>query len=83
MKNLKRLTQDEIGALIAMLAVIFGGWVRLSAPAMAGFPINDGGLFYVMMQSIQRNNFQLPAFVQYNGLDIPFAYPPFGLYVGA
>jgi len=40
-------------------------------------------LFYVMMQSIQHNNFELPAFVQYNGLDIPFAYPPFGLYVGA
>lgn len=83
MKNLRRPTQDEIGTLIAMLAVIFGGWVRLAAPAIAGFPINDGGLFYVMMRAIQQNSFHLPAFVEYNGLNIPFTYPPLGLYVGA
>lgn len=83
MKNLKRLTQGEIGALIAMLAIIFGGWVRLSAPAMAGFPINDGGLFYVMMRAIRQNNFRLPLFVEYNGLQIPFAYPLLGLYAGS
>ncbi|MBI2758412.1 MAG: glycosyltransferase family 39 protein [Chloroflexi bacterium] len=83
MNKLHRLTQKEIGILIAMLATIFGGWVRLFAPAIAGFPINDGGLFYVMMRAIQENNFQLPTYVQYNGLDIPFAYPPLGLYAGA
>ncbi|MBI1795140.1 MAG: hypothetical protein HYR70_13265 [Chloroflexi bacterium] len=83
MNKLRRLTQEEIGILIAMLATIFGGWVRLFAPAIAGFPINDGGLFYVMMRAVRENNFQLPAYVQYNGLNIPFAYPPFGFYAGA
>ncbi len=76
-------SQDEIGILIAMLATIFGGWVRLFIPTIAGFPVNDGGLFYVMVRAIQENNFQLPLFVQYNGHDIPFAYPPLAFFIGA
>lgn len=83
MKNFRTPTQDEVGILIAMLATILGGWVRLSAPAIAGFPINDGGLFYVMMRAVQENNFRLPLFVEYNNLNIPFAYPPLGFYAGA
>ena len=66
-----------------MAAVIFGGWVRLLVPWIAGFPVNDGGLFYVMVRAIQANGLRIPAYVQYNGIDIPFAYPPFGLYAGA
>jgi len=83
MKNLRRLTQEEIGVLLALLATIFGGWVRLFVPGIAGFPINDGGLFYVMVRAVQQNGFQLPTFVQYNGLNIPFAYPPLGFFIGA
>ena len=51
--------------------------------AMAGFPVNDGGMFYVMVEELQANNFLLPAFTQYNLADIPYAYPPFGFYVTA
>jgi hypothetical protein len=82
MQNLRRLTQDEIGILLALLATIFGGWARLFIPAIAGFPVNDGGLFYMMVRALQQNGFRLPAYVAYNGLDIPFAYPPLAFFVG-
>jgi hypothetical protein len=83
MKKIQIPTQEETGLLIAMVATIFGGWVRLFAPSISGFPLNDGGLFYVMIQAVKNNNFRLPEYVQYNGLNIPFAYPPFGFYFGA
>jgi hypothetical protein len=76
-------TQEQSGTLIAIAAIIFGGWVRLVMPWLAGFPINDGGLFYVMVQAIQNNGLRIPPSVHYNGMDIPFAYPPLGLYAGA
>ncbi len=79
----RKPTLDEIGQLIALAAVIMGGFIYLYGPAMAGFPINDGGLFYAMIRAIQQNGFQLPAYVHYNGLAIPFAYPPLGFYIGA
>ncbi len=66
-----------------MSAVLFGAWVRLLIPWMAGFPVNDGGLFYVMLRTLLANGLKMPAYVQWNGMDIPFAYPPLGFYVGA
>jgi hypothetical protein len=69
--------------LIALAAVLFGGMIYLYPPAVAGFPINDGGLFYVMIRSIQQNAYRLPEFVHYNGLFVPFAYPPLAFYTAA
>lgn len=83
MKKFRTPTQEEAGILIAMLAVIFGGWVRLFPPSISGFPINDGGLFTVMIKAIQADGMKLPAYFQYNGQSIPFAYPPFAFYIGA
>ncbi len=83
MKKPRTLTQEETGILIALAALLFGGWVRLLPPAISGFPINDGGLFSVMIKAIQSNHFGLPAYFQYNGKEIPFAYPPLAFYVGA
>jgi hypothetical protein len=80
---MRRPTQEQAGILIAMAAVVFGGWVRLIIPWQAGFPVNDGGLFYVMMRDLQANGLRIPPYVQYNGLRIPFAYPPLGFFVGA
>jgi hypothetical protein len=48
---------------------------------VAEFPINDGGLFYRMTETLVENNFFLPKYVQYNGLSIPLAYPPLGFYL--
>jgi len=69
--------------IFLLLALLLGGIVRFAPVAMAGFPVNDGGMFYVMVEELQANHFLLPAFTQYNLADIPFAYPPFGLYASA
>lgn len=77
----KPLTQDEIGILFFVMAIVCGAWFRLFPVYMAGFPINDGGLFYRMTETILENGFSLPHYVEYNGLEIPFAYPPLGFYL--
>jgi len=71
----------EVFALCA--AVLLGFAVRLRYVLASGFPLNDGGLFYVTIQALQRSHYALPAFVSYNGLRIPFAYPPLGFYAAA
>ncbi len=83
MRNLRKPNKQESGVLIGILAIIFGGFVRLYPAGIAGFPINDGGLFVVMIEAIKSNGLKLPQYIQYNGLNIPFAYPPFAFYVGA
>lgn len=75
-------SSNDQGILIALAATLLGAWMRLTPPYLAGFPINDGGLFFVMMQAIRDNGYRLPQFVQYNGFNIPFAYPPLALYLG-
>jgi hypothetical protein len=55
--------------------------VRALPVATADFPLNDGGLFYAMTRDLQDSAFVLPAYASYNGLDIPFAYPPLAFYM--
>ena len=63
------------------LALLMGFVVRAIHIVSADFPLNDGGLFYVMVEELQRSHYRLPDFTSYNSLGIPFAYPPLGLYV--
>jgi hypothetical protein len=63
------------------LAIALGCIVRARPVLLADFPLNDGGLFYVMTEELQRAHFRLPEFTGYNAARIPFAYPPFGLYI--
>ena len=63
------------------VAVGFGCIVRAFHVLSADFPLNDGGLFYVMVQELQRSHYRLPDFTSYNASSIAYAYPPFGLYV--
>ena len=63
------------------LPVLAGLLVRAIPVLTADFPLNDGGLFYAMTRDLQHANFLLPATTSYNGLGIPFAYPPLGFYV--
>lgn len=63
-----------------ILAIAVGCIVRARPVLLADFPLNDGGLFYLMTEELQRAHFHLPAFTAYNAAQIPFAYPPFGFY---
>ena len=63
-------------------SILFGALVRFAPTIMTGSPINDGGMFYVMIEDLKSNHFSIPAFTSYNYLNIPFAYPPLSFYVG-
>lgn len=80
--NKLRLRFDRPGSWLVAIMVI-GVLVRLSAVIGAGFPTGDGGLFATMIEDIRAAGFGLPAYTSYNGGDIPFAYPPLALYLGA
>jgi len=70
--------------LCAILAVTtLGAVVRAFPVIAAGFPLNDGGLFVEMIAAVRAGGYHLPETVAYNGLQIPFAYPPAGFFVGA
>ncbi|HUH97624.1 MAG TPA: glycosyltransferase family 39 protein [Anaerolineales bacterium] len=62
-------------------ALLLGAWVRFLPTLDTGLPINDGGMFYVMISDLRASHFLLPAFTSYNHLNIPFAYPPLSFYV--
>jgi hypothetical protein len=77
------LSKNDQHKLFLLIALLLGGIVRFMPVVMAGFPVNDGGMFYNMVQELQANHFLLPAFTHYNLADIPYAYPPFGFYATA
>lgn len=64
-----------------LLAMAFA--VRAIYVLTAGFPLNDGGLFYVFARDIQAAGYALPEFSSYNDGTIPFAYPPLAFYLAA
>ncbi len=63
---------------------MLGVLVRVT-PLGAGehFPLNDGGMFYAMVEDIKSSNYRLPEHTSYNGGNIPFAYPSLPFYMGA
>ena len=83
MPNKSKPSKDEIGILILFAAILFGGIFHLLPPWLAGFPVNDGGMFYVMMKDLQANHYIPPLYTSYNQINIPFAYPPLAFYIGA
>ena len=71
-----------LGFGTAVAACILAGvLVRAFHVLSFDFPLNDGGLFFAMTRDLQDANYLLPATTSYNGGDIPFAYPPLGLYL--
>jgi uncharacterized protein with PQ loop repeat len=65
------------------LAFLMGWYVRMWPVLSSDFPLNDGGLFYVMIQDLQRSHYALPEFTAFNSLHIPFVYPPLAFYLTA
>ncbi len=76
-----RKQRREFSLFLLFVSVVLGAVVRIY-PALTGvFAMNDGGLFYCMVEDLRANHFFLPLFVSYNGGQIPFVYPPLGLYL--
>jgi hypothetical protein len=78
---MKRLSEKELSYLIFIATFIFGAWLRFMPARLAGFPMNDGGMFLSMIQDLRLNHYLLPAFTTYNNLHIPFVYPPLPFYM--
>jgi hypothetical protein len=70
--------------LYALLAAVaLGVAVRAYLVLSEPFPLNDGGLFYVMIEDLRHSGYRLPAFTSYNSANIPYGYAPLGFYVAA
>jgi hypothetical protein len=74
---------ERLYILILVFGLLLGAYARFLPTLMVGFPVTDGGLFYEMTKALQASHYSLPAFVEYNGISIPFAYPPLGFYLTA
>ncbi|HLO18657.1 MAG TPA: glycosyltransferase family 39 protein [Anaerolineales bacterium] len=79
---MKKIHRGEWADLVFILALFVGTFMRFNPTLLAGFPINDGGMFAVMVDDLKASHYVLPAFTTYNHLNIPYAYPPLGFYVG-
>ncbi len=82
MTDKKELTKTEAIQLVLSVAMIFGLLVRFLPGLMAGFPLNDGGMFLSMIRDLKSTGYTLPESTSYNSLQIPFTYPPFAFYLG-
>lgn len=70
--------------LVATLVALGTGIsVRAFYVLRESFPVNDGGMFYVMARDIQNASYGIPKFSSYNGGEVPFVYPPLTLYAAA
>ncbi len=63
-----------------VIVIFMGMFVRAWLIMRSNFPLNDGGLFYTMINNLIENKFILPLYTTYNQNHIPFAYPPLSLY---
>lgn len=80
---MRPIRRDVLPDLLFLVAMIFGSFVRFSPTMVYGFVIKQGGMFAVMIDDLRRNLYLIPQYTTYNHLDIPYAYPPLGFYLGA
>jgi len=79
---MKPIRRSEWADLILFISIFLGAFMRFNPTLLAGFAINDGGMFAVMVDDLKASHYLLPVFTTYNHLNIPFAYPPLGFYLG-
>ena len=66
--------------VVAVVGVALTASVVLRlAPVLAPFPLEDGGLFWMMANELRDNGFAPPMTTAYNAADIPWMYPPLSL----
>jgi hypothetical protein len=80
-ENPGTIKRDPTLIVSVFFFTLIGLVVRLAAPWQATFPLNDGGLFYVMIVDLQHSHYALPLYATYNAATIPFAYPPLAFYI--
>lgn len=71
----------ELGPALLGIAVAIGLLLRGALVIGTDFPLRDGGLFVTMARDLRDAGFAIPQFTTFNTGDIPFAYPPLGLYL--
>lgn len=81
MQSTSKWRAHSSGMVAVLLVTILGAFPRLFFALSSKFPLNDGGLFYVMIRDLQSAGYRLPAYTSYNGGQIPFVYPPLGFYL--
>lgn len=64
-------------------AIALGTAVRLFHVFRSDFPLNDGGLFVMMIEALRANHYVLPYSIPWAQFELPFAYPPLPFYVAA
>lgn len=69
--------------LLLGMAFLAGCFLRFVPGILTNFPVNDGGMILTMIRDLRSNGFLLPVVTTYNDFNIPFAYPPFGMYAAA
>lgn len=65
---------------VLLVAAGLAAVVRLVAVLPGPLTPGDGGLIVVMVDDLRRAGFVMPQVTTYNAADIPFVYPPLGLY---
>lgn len=81
--NASSLPAREQGKLLLLFSILIGGWLRFTPVMHSSFPINDGGMFYTLIDDLLKNGFAIPAATTYNQSGLPFVYPPLGFYLAA
>ena len=71
----------EPGPALLGIALLIALLTRLALILGSDFPLKDGGLFVTMARDIRDAGLSLPMYSTFNAGDIPFAYPPLGLYL--
>ncbi len=80
-KLIRRIQTLPLYHLILLITVlVFIGRVSLLSSRL---PINDGGIFLSLVQTLSKHIWQHPETLGYNQSAIPFAYPPLGIYIQA
>lgn len=80
-KSSSTLSTTKPSLLFLFVAVLIGGYIRLSPVLRSPLPLNDGGMFYTMTRDLMANGYRLPELTSYNHLGLPYAYPPLAFYL--
>lgn len=68
-------------APVVVASIAVAVFIRCFVGYGVQFPINDGGLWYVVARTIAASGFTLPTQIHFNGEMIPFCYPPLAGYL--